>query len=151
MSYIMNLRSKIGNEPIIMVCSGAIIDQNDSILLQQRQDTKEWAIHGGALELGETLEEAMIREVKEEIGITPRSFDFFGNFTGKEYYFTYPNGDIVYLVDHIFVIKSFDGKLTKNEDEVIDLKWFKYQDIPWENLMPHNKLILKAYLESINN
>lgn len=148
MSYISNLRSKIGHEPIMMVCSSAIIDQHGKILLQLRKDTKTWAIHGGSIELGETIEEAMLREVKEEIGIIPTVYKFFGNFTGKDYFFTYPNGDMVYLVDHIYEVKAFNGTFKENKDEVIELKWFTYQEIPWDNLMHHNKLILKAYLDS---
>lgn len=57
--------------PIVGV--GAIIFDDDRVLLVQRGHAPmkgEWSLPGGALEVGETLEEAVKREIKEETGLT---------------------------------------------------------------------------------
>ncbi len=48
-----------------------ILDQNNRVLMirQQHQERQVWTVPGGAIELGETSEEAAIREVKEETGL----------------------------------------------------------------------------------
>ena len=59
--------------PIVGV--GALVIQDDRILLVRRgrqPQQGEWSLPGGALELGETLHSAVIREVKEETSINVR-------------------------------------------------------------------------------
>lgn len=146
MSYILNLRKFVKNEPLIMVCSGAIIIKNGKILLQQRKDNLKWAIHGGAMELGESLEETLVREVKEEINLDILSYAYFKTYSGKKFKMTYPNGDQVYLVDNIYIISDFKGELKPQLDEVNDLKWFELNDIPWDDLIEHNKIILNDFI-----
>ncbi|WP_155268509.1 NUDIX domain-containing protein [Clostridium beijerinckii] len=67
--YIKKLRKHIGNEPLLLVAAGAIIYKNRKTLLQRRADSGNWAIHGGVLELGETVEETylnLILDMKKE-------------------------------------------------------------------------------------
>ncbi len=146
MGYILDLRKKVGHEPLIMVACGAIIYVDGKLLLQQRSDNHLWGFHGGSLEIGETLEEALIREVKEEINITITKTHLFKTYTGKDFIFTYPNGDVVYIVDNIFVVDAYDGEIKVSDDEVMDLKWFKIDEVPWDLVVPHNAMILKEYL-----
>ena len=66
MSYIMNMRSKVGHEPIINVGATILVfNENNELLLNLRSDTNDWGIPGGGKELNETLEECAIRELKE--------------------------------------------------------------------------------------
>ena len=69
MSYISDIRKKVGNDPVFMPLASGIIMENNKILLQKRTDDGTWAFHGGCLELGETFEEALKREIKEELNV----------------------------------------------------------------------------------
>ena len=60
-------------------CACGLLIANDRILLGRRTADRRiypnvWDVIGGHLEPGETLEEALIREVEEEIGVTPTAF-----------------------------------------------------------------------------
>ncbi|HHY96629.1 MAG TPA: NUDIX hydrolase [Acholeplasma sp.] len=150
MDYIKNIRKKIGHDPIFMPTAAAIIYQDGKILLQKRKDNGFWAIHGGAMELGETIDECLVREVKEEIGLVPKTYRFFKNYSGRDFMYQYPNKDIVYIVEHVYIIETFDGNIAIDESEVMDCKWFSIHDIPWNELMPHNKIIIKDYISQIS-
>ena len=66
MGYIMNLRKKIGTEPIIMVGACVLIfNEHKQLLLQLRKDNRCWGLAGGSMELGESLEEVAEREMFE--------------------------------------------------------------------------------------
>ena len=61
---------KYPDRPIVAV--GAVILDGDRVLLVQRGQEPlkgEWSLPGGAVELGETLEEALVREVREETSL----------------------------------------------------------------------------------
>ncbi|GAB6108277.1 NUDIX domain-containing protein [Fusibacter bizertensis] len=58
MDYISNLRRHIGTQPIIMCGANVIIiNEKDEILLHHRTDQDWWGLPGGAMELGESMEE----------------------------------------------------------------------------------------------
>jgi 8-oxo-dGTP pyrophosphatase MutT (NUDIX family) len=67
--YIKEIRELIGNRPLILVGSTIIVmNEKKEILFQHRSDTKEWGLPGGAMEIGESLEQTAERELFEETG-----------------------------------------------------------------------------------
>ena len=64
--------------PKVYVVAGVLRNSKDEILLIQRPKDKPmaglWEFPGGKIELGETPEEALVRELREEIALTPVQF-----------------------------------------------------------------------------
>lgn len=130
MGYISNIRKKIGHEAVFMPAAACGIVKDGKILLQKRADTGKWAIHGGSLELGETFVEALEREVEEELGIKPINPEMIGVYSGKDLHFVYPNGDEVYIISTIYLVKEYEGELKIDHSEVSELKWFEFDKLP---------------------
>ncbi len=104
MGYVADLRAIVGHRPLILVAAGALIQDNHGrLLLQRRADDGSWDIPGGAVELGETVEEAVRREVWEETGLEIGEMALFGVFSGPELFHTYPNGDQAYFVCIVYL------------------------------------------------
>ncbi|OOM67800.1 NUDIX domain-containing protein [Clostridium sp. BL-8] len=141
--YVKKLRKHIGNAPLLLVAAGAIIHKNRKILLQRRADNGNWAIHGGILELGETVEETVKRELNEEIGINPTELKLYKIFSGEDMHTVYPNGDEVYFINVIFLCEGYEGELKQDNEEVIELKWFDVDNLPRDINAPVDKAILK--------
>jgi 8-oxo-dGTP pyrophosphatase MutT (NUDIX family) len=109
--YIGDLRKLIGTTPIIMCGANVILlNEKDEILLHHRVDKDWWGLPGGAMELGESLEEAASREVFEEVGLTCRNMKLFNVYSGKELYYKYPDGNEVYNVTATYICKDYTGK-----------------------------------------
>ncbi len=148
MGYIQDIRRFIGHERLIIVGATVIAEKEDKILFQKRRDNGCWGLPGGCLELGETVEEAVARELTEETGLVALELKFFHVFSGKELFYTYPNGDMVAVTDVVFMCHEFSGELVKENDETAELRWFHINDLP-ENISPPQKPSVKLYLERV--
>lgn len=111
--------------------------------MQKRADNGKWAIHGGILELGETVEETVKRELNEETGFNPTKLKFYKVFLGEDMYTFYPNDDEVYYINVIFLCEEYEGELKKDNEEVTELKWFDVDNLPIDINTPMDKAILK--------
>ncbi len=98
--------------------SAAIVDDHGRILAIRRRDDGQWEPPGGVLELGETIEEGLRREVREETGLLVESVAQTG---------TYKNmtRGIVALV---FRCRIADGSAGISE-EVQDFRWLAPDEI----------------------
>ena len=77
-NYIRWLRSKLGHEKVILAfAGGCLFDECGRVLLQKRGDSCMWGFPGGAIEIGETPEQAAIRELKEETGLDAEVLKYF--------------------------------------------------------------------------
>lgn len=148
--YIANIRSKVGHIPMHSPVATAIIYKEGKILLQKRQDNGTWAIHGGGIEVGEKYIDALYRELKEELNIVPVNPKLMGIFSGEELYNVYPDGDQVYVLNHVFFVEEYEGNLEFLDGEVKEARWFDLNDLP-DNIFKVNVPVIKSvktYLEN---
>lgn len=137
-----SLRRLIGHAPVMLVGASVILlDGEGRVLLQRRSDNKMWGYHGGAVELGEAVEEAAARELYEETGLVARSLELYGVFSGKDMHYVYPNGDEVYNIDIVYICRNWEGTQNPQLSEVDELRFFALSDLP-ADISPPNRLAL---------
>ena len=131
MGYIMNLRRHVGHQTLLMPCACLIItDGQGRVLLQRRADDGKWGYHGGAVEIDESVQDAVRREVREELNLEVGEMRLFGVYSGASYHHIYPNGDEVSCIDIVYVSSDFRGELRLQEDEVAEVGWFTLDTLP---------------------
>lgn len=153
MSYISSMRKYIGHQPMLSAGATVVVIKDNRILLNLRSDTNTWGIPGGAIELGEALEETATRELKEETNLDCNSFTLLNVFSGKDFYFKYPNGDELYSVVALYFANDVSGELKITDGESFKLVYFSKNNLP--NLESRAKVILdwlieKEYLKQEN-
>lgn len=130
MSYITEMRKQIGHAPMLTAGATVIVLRENKLLLNLRTDTGTWGIPGGSAELGETLEETAARELKEETNLTAKTFTLMHLFSGKDFYFKYPNGDELYSVIALYLAENVTGTLKITDGESSALRFFGKGELP---------------------
>lgn len=151
MSYIQDIRQKIGHDLLIYPTAGVIVVKDRKILLQKRRDPVAWAVHGGGMEAGESFEETARRELFEETGLQAKSLELFALLSGEERFLTYANGDQTYMPGVFFVCREFTGQLKGQVEEVSDLAWFSIDEPLPEPLFSKHEALLVDFILKENN
>ncbi len=115
--------------PIANTVGALFIGRDGKILLGLRAPSKKvWPCHwdtiGGRVEAGESLDEALVREVQEEVGVTPTEFRLIATVRERqpEIY-----GDALH---HIYAVTGWQGGEPANIcDEHTELKWFSVSEM----------------------
>lgn len=144
--------SKLQNKklPTIIGVWGILI-KDHKIYLQERIDPRPkfnnlWEFPGGGLERGETLENCLTREVKEETGYTAKIIyeipTWYRDYTKKS-----AETNCYQVYAKVFVCKISGGKFARDRSEVNQGKWFSLGDAI--NLKPAFRLNAKILKENI--
>ncbi len=145
MGYVADIRKLVGTRPIILVGAEVLVfDAQGRILLQRRRDTGDWAIPGGMMEPGETLEQTARREVKEETGLELGELCLLNVYSGREFYYKYPHGDEVFNVSAAYICHTFQGDLACDEESTA-VGFYSLEDLPGP-LIFLNQAVLDDYL-----
>ena len=110
--------------------TAAILIRGDKVFIGQRKAGKRlehlWEFPGGKLENGETQQDCLVREMREEFGIEVAVLEFFG-----ESIYHYRHGSIrlvAYLVDWI------DGEMSPIDHQ--DCRWVSFDDLKSYEFVP---------------
>jgi ADP-ribose pyrophosphatase YjhB (NUDIX family) len=134
-AYTHMLRSLVGSRCIFVPGVRALImNGSGEVLLQRRSDTGCWGLPGGAVELGETVMEALRREVLEETGLRVLSAEPMGLYTGPQQRFAYPNGDEVQCFAVAFIVSRWEGSPRPDGAEGTHVRFWPRDSLP-ENLV----------------
>ena len=114
----------------------ALIERGGEYLLARRRDIGLWNLPGGGLEAGETVDEGLAREVREEVGLTIRIVRLVGVYSK-------PQKSEVVLT---FLCKLATEDEPATSDEVSQVGWFAPDRLPDETLPKHRQRITDAAL-----
>ncbi|PIQ44066.1 MAG: 8-oxo-dGTP diphosphatase MutT [Gammaproteobacteria bacterium CG11_big_fil_rev_8_21_14_0_20_46_22] len=123
---------------MIDVAVGIVLNQKNEVLIALRQAGQSkagfWEFPGGKLESGETGEHALIRELEEEVNITPTAYQELG-----EFQYNYQDIDLSVCL-YVYVVKAYDGELKPLLNQA--LKWVDYHQLGQEKILEASKVFL---------
>lgn len=149
--YVRELRKLVGSRPLLLVAAGVIVkDTAGAILLQRSTDSGPWGIPGGAMDLGETLEETARRELYEETGLVAHELDLLDVRSGPEWYLEYPNGDQAYVVGATYLARGVEGDARPDGRECSEVRYFPTTGLPTE-MNAYNRRLLDRCLDKLQS
>ncbi len=122
-----------------------IFNGEGRILLQQRSDNGLWGLPGGSVEIGESVRDAIVREVKEETGLTVEVVRLIGVYSDPAFQIVrYPDGNVVQYISSLFACRILAGTL-QTCDETLDLQFFDPAKLP-EDLVPMHHIRVQDWM-----
>ena len=120
-----------GPVPNSLVPSVNVVVTNDAgeILLIRRSDNDNWAVPGGAIDLGESVSQAGIRETKEETGIDCEITGLIGIYSDPRHIILYTSNDEARQEFSIVLSGRPKGGRPMTSDESRDVRWIAPADI----------------------
>ena len=113
-----------------------LLVRDSQVLLVRHSYQDAWFLPGGGVKRGESLEQAIRREVQEECGGTIKRLEFFGIFSNLD----------EYKSDHIAMFLSNDFRTKREGDfEIEKVSFFPLKQLP-EDISPGSRRRIEEYI-----
>ncbi|WP_280396896.1 NUDIX hydrolase [Nocardia carnea] len=126
--------------------SALVQDDQGRILLIRRSDNGKYSVPGGGLEAGETVAQAVVREVREETGIDVDVTELVGVFSNPEHVIAYDDGEVRQEFSICFRARPVGGSL-RTSDESTEVEWVMPAELPDRDIHPSIRLRIQKGLE----
>ncbi len=136
-NYITYIYEKIQKGPFLTV-DGIVPFGRKILLIERKNPPFGWALPGGFVDWGETVEEAVKREVEEETGIKAKSLDFFGVYSNPQ------RDPRFHTVSCVYVIRPLNRNFKASSDAK-NIGLFSRRDIKRLHLAFDHRNILEDF------
>ncbi|WP_424529235.1 NUDIX hydrolase [Sphaerisporangium viridialbum] len=100
-----------------------VTNDADEILMIRRSDNDNWAVPGGAIDLGESIPQAAVRETREETGIECEITGIVGTYSDPKHVILYTsNGEVRQEFSILLTARAVAGEPTPS-DESREVRW----------------------------
>lgn len=141
--YVRSIRDRVGHDLLLLPAVSAVVrDDAGRVLLARPQGSDRWALVGGGLEPGEEPADALVREIREELGADGIVGRIIGVYGGEDLFITYPNGDRCAYVTTAYEVRLTTNVLRLEDDELREIAWFTLGEVAELDLQPHASRIL---------
>jgi 8-oxo-dGTP pyrophosphatase MutT (NUDIX family) len=131
-SYLGRLRASAGDADTLFFVGArcVVFDDDHRLLLIQRSDNGRWALPAGAMELGESMHDCAVRELREETGLRATACTPFAMYTGPAYTYTNQYRHTYQSIMMSFQVHAWEGELRRVTDETLDARWYPLDALP---------------------
>lgn len=125
----------------------AVVRNDDGrILLIHKTDNDLWALPGGGHDIGESVADTVVREVREETGVLVAVDGVVGIYTDPHHVMAYDDGEVRQQFSICFRATAIGGEL-RTSSESKEVRWFTPSDLSQLTIHPSMRLRIEHGLE----
>lgn len=121
-------------------------DDDGRVLLIHKTDNDLWALPGGGHEIGESIAETVVREVKEETGYDVEVDRLTGTYTNPSHVMAYDDGEVRQQFSIAFTARATGGS-ARGSDESKRVEWVDLDHVADLPMHPSMRLRLQHAIE----
>jgi ADP-ribose pyrophosphatase YjhB (NUDIX family) len=124
----------------------AVRDEQGRLLMIHRTDNDLWALPGGGHDIGESIADTVVREVREETGIDVEVTRLVGLYTDPRHVMAYDDGEVRQQFSICFAATPTGGTLTTSS-ESREVRWVDPADLHELSIHPSMRLRIDHALQ----
>jgi 8-oxo-dGTP pyrophosphatase MutT (NUDIX family) len=123
-----------------------VVNEAGDVLMIRRSDNDNWAVPGGAIDLGESMVQAAVRETREETGIECEITGLVGIYTDPKHVLLYTsNGEVRQEFSILLTAVPVGGRPTPSS-ESSEVRWVPREDVAGYQMDRSMRLRIEHYL-----
>lgn len=131
---------------LVPAASGVVQTEAGGILLIRRSDNRLWSIPGGTMELGETIRQTAVREIKEETGLDVEVNRLIGIYSNPRHVIEFSDGEVRQQFSVCFACRVVGGELATSA-ESLEVGFFLPEQIQHMSIHDSIRLRINHFLE----
>ena len=131
---------------VVPSVTAVVTNEDGDILLIHKTDNDLWALPGGGHDVGESIADTVVREVKEETGVDVEVTGIVGLYTDPRHVMVYDDGEVRQQFSICFSTKLLGGDLTTSSESKA-VEWVAPPDLDAIPMHPSMRKRIDRYLE----
>ncbi|MER6629283.1 NUDIX domain-containing protein [Streptomyces sp. NPDC000987] len=133
-------------DSVVPAVVALVRDDAGRVLMVQRSDNGRWALPGGGHDVGESISDTVVREVREETGIDVEVVGLTGIYTDPGHVMRYDDGEVRQQFSICFRARLTGGEL-RTSDETTQVRWVDPADLAGLDIHPTMRLRIDHALD----
>lgn len=129
---------------LVPAASAIVIDSDKRVLLHKRSDNHLWSLPGGAMELGESIGQTIVREVKEETGFDVTILKCIGLYTDPYHIIEFSDGEVRQQFSICFLCKIIGGEIAVSSEST-QVEFFTKEGLEQMDLHPAQRIRIQDF------
>jgi len=123
-----------------------VTDDSGRILMIHKSDNGLWALPGGGHDVGESIGDTVVREVREETGYEVEVTGIIGTYTNPNHVMAYDDGEVRQQFSLAFTARLVGGEL-RTSDESKDVAWVSPDELEGLKIHPSMRMRIQHFLD----
>jgi len=132
---------------LVVAVTAVVVNDQGELLLQKRTDNDLWGLPGGAMNLGESIGQAVVREVKEETNLDVEPTGVVGIYSDPGHIIAYADGEVRQEFSICFTARLVGGQLAVGDQESTEVRFVRPSDLDGLPMGRSTRLRIQHFLE----
>ena len=132
---------------LVVAVTAVVVNDQGELLLQKRTDNDLWGLPGGAMNTGESIGQAVIREVKEETNLDVEPTGVVGIYSDPGHIIAYADGEVRQEFSICFTARIVGGQPAVGDQESTEVRFVKPSEVDQLPMGRSTRLRIQHFLE----